>query len=810
MTLRRPIGCAVVLLLVILSGLLVGVPGGPVRPAGGPPAALVVSDACLGPTVPASPTGVLRIDGGDLAPGAIAGVTVSYRVHLAVLVVNESSSVAVYRGCVRFTANTTTNALGSFDFSRGVPTVNCTAVPGYCAYFSGPYGPATISVPQVPPGYSAGVAGGPVNFSLTLVDELASLRLSPEPPTITLSPGAPTEFAVRAYMANGTPSPLDPTFSWTLNGSGWSFASPPNGAEASVIADPGAGVGTLLITADAVVDGVPIVPAAATATLLEQPTAIESADLDRTTLDVGAIITAHFEGVGAAGYNYTATVDPGLAQPAIPAACKLDTATGGDANVSCTAQLTYPTAGIAQPTARLTNGYSAASWQFPDVTIDPAPELLVAPGTPTGYVGSAVPIEVEVANGTGMAPFSSACLALATQTVDCRSTPGPTWAFDATLSAPGTYPALAWAIDALGNNASTSFEVTIVEALSVAPIEPSGQNASVGTAVALSSAISGGVLPARFWWNASGVDGSIQAGSATTDGPLSATFAPSAPGAVTVSLTVIDALGTFVEIEKLLSVGPEPALTIVAIDPPPAVAVVAGTPFGLAWEAFDRSGVPVRSFGVGATIDLSEAGRPAVGGVSASGIGPLASLGDGAFDLPSGAWEAGVVDLSVTVFEAGTLTVALVGGALPAPVAALTVDIAPDRAHLLLSEPHVANAGSRSNSTFWQVTDPYSNPVPGALLTVQLRWQASSRTTIVAAVAAANGTTGVWVNFTAPSAGAANVTVLDAAGTVLLGPIAIPALPAAPVLAAVTVSLGAAVPIGALGAAWSGIVARRA
>jgi hypothetical protein len=810
MTLRRPIGCATVLFLLILGGLLVGVPGGSVRPAGGPPAALVVSDSCPGAGVPATPNGGLGVDGGDLNPRAVVGVTVSYRVHLAVRLVNLTDSAVAYRGCLRYTANTTTNASGAFDFPSVVPTVNCTEVPGYCAFFSGPFGPATISVPQVPPGYAVEVAGGPSNYSLTFVDELTSLHLSPGSSTITLSPRAPTTFAVRAYMANGTPSPLDPTFSWTLNGSGWSYIAPPVGAEASVIADPGAGVGTLAVTADAAVDGVTIVPRGATATLLEQPTAIETADLDRTTLDAGATLTARFEGVGAAGYNYTATVEPGLGLPAVAAACAVRAATGGDANMTCIANLTYPLPGIAQPTARLTNGYSASSWQFPDVSIDAAPELTVAPGYPTGYVGSVVPIEVSVANRTGAAPFSTACLAVATQAVDCRSSPGPTWEFGATFSAPGTYPAVAWAIDAQGRNASTSFQVAVVEPLSVGPVEPTAENGSVGTAEFLSSTIAGGELPARYWWNASGVDGSIGAGSATADGPISATFVPAAPGGVTVSLTVIDALGTIVEVERLLSVGPEPALTIVAIDPPPATAVGAGAPFGLAWEAFDRSDAPVRSFGVGASIDLSEGGRPVRGSVNASGIGPLASLGDGDFDLPPDGWHAGVLDLSITVTEAGTLTVALVGDALPAPVAALTVDIAPDRAHLRLSEPRVEIAGSRSNSTFWQVTDRYGNAAPGALLTVRLRWQASSRTTLVAAVAATNGSTGVWVNFSAPTAGGANVTVLDAAGAVLLGPLPIPALPAPPVLAAATVSLGAAVPIGALGAAWSGIVARRA
>ncbi|HTP54423.1 MAG TPA: hypothetical protein VML94_05635 [Thermoplasmata archaeon] len=810
MRLRRPVGCALVLLLVVLGTVHAGSPTGPSEPHPEAAPTAAVTSSCAGPPTAAAPTGDVRIDGGDLAPDALAGITVSYGFHLSVVVTRENVSAPVYRGCVHDTANATTNESGAFAFSRVVPPINCTALPGYCAYFTGPFGPTTVRLGATPAGYSVDAAGGPANYTLTLVDDLASVRLSPDARTLTLSPGAATTFGAQGYMANGSLTPLEPTYSWTLSGEGWAFVAPPSGADAEVVAVPGAGVGTLSVAALAVDGEATLAPPPAAVTLLAQSTAIETAELARTTLDAGATIGVRLAGVGAAGYAYSAVFEPGLDLPAAPASCVESPGAGGDTNISCAANLTYPTAGIAQPTARLTNGYSSSVWEFPDVTIDPPPELSVAPGGPRGYAGTALPIVLTVANGTGSPPFATACLRLATEALDCSHAPGPTWTFDVTVSSPGDYSAVAWAIDAQGVNASTAFSVTVVEPLVLGAIAAPSENASVGTAVLLTASLAGGALPVRFWWNASGVDGPILTGTATADGPIVATFVPSAPDAVTVTLTVVDALGTTVEVDRLLLVGPEPALSIVASEPTPATPVTAGTTFWLAWQALDRAGAPVRSFAAGAAIDLSEAGTPVDGWVNASGIGPLASLGGGAYDLPAAGWEGGVADLAVTVTEVGTLTVRLVGAALPAPVPPLSAVIAPDRAHLLLYAPEVAASSARSNSTFWHVTDRYGNPAPGALVTVCLRSGDSSRTTLAAVVAAPGGTTGVWVNFTAAGRGAANVTVTDAAGGILLGPLSVSAVPPGPALTPATVSLGAAIPIGALGAAWSGIIARRA
>jgi hypothetical protein len=810
MTVRRLVGRAALACLVagILFSVGLGVPS---ADRGSPPVLdLKTPPLCPGAAAADAPNGTLSIEGGRLAPNATAGQTVEYTFHLSYVLYRSASGAVLASGCERTTSNATTGPTGAFAFSSVLPPTDCPPGVGICLSFGGVFGPTKLDADLAPAGYALSVTGGPTDFSLALVDDLSTVVLSPGGATLTVSPGAPSTFTALGRMANGSATPLAPSFSWTLNGSGWSFDGTPSGPSATIVATPGAGLGSLGVQASANASGIDLAPPPATTTLYEQPTAIETAGLDRTTIDVGSTISVHLLAVGAAGYPYSALVDPGLGLPAVVPGCEVTASPGGTANISCAANLTYPNAGIAQPTARLTNGYSSSAWQFPDVTVDPAPELSVDPAAPVGYAGGPVPIELVAAAGSGAPPYARACLEVGPGPATCLATPGPTWEFEPTIVAVGRYDARAWAIDAEGENASASFAVTVVPPLDVSPIDVGAVNASAGVALPLSASISGGELPVRFWWNASDVGGSILAGSSSSDGSLGVEFVPPAAASVTISLTVIDSLGTFEEVDRLITVGAEPAVTIVAVEPPPAGPVVAGMPFAVAWEAVDRSGALVRSFTSTATVDLSRGGLPAAGWVNASGLGPLSPLGNGSFGIPAWGWVGGVLELSITVTGAGILTVGLGGAGLPGVVGPLAVDISPDRAHLRVFDPRVVAGGGRENSTFWQVSDRFGNPAAGALVTIRLRWSSASRTTLVAAIEEPNGSSGVWVNFSAPGPGSANVTVLDSAGDVLLGPLAIPALPLPPSVSPATVTLAAAVPVGALGAAWSGIVQRRA
>jgi len=811
-TLRWPVGRAVAAVVVLALMLLAGGPARSAAPATGPaPFGAMVAGGCT--TAPANdtPSGTLSIDGGPLAANASTGVPIDYSFHFDVRIYHEATNETVLFECERGTVNVTTGPSGDFAFGPVVPPLDCTKVPGYCLAFSGPFSPVSIApAGPAPAGYAVSVSGGPSVYSVDYVDELASVAISPGGTTFTASPGEPVPFVADGRMANGTATPLAPAFAWTLNGSGWSFSGPATGAEASVVAVAGAAVGTLSVVASARSGSVLLSTPPAVVTLIAQPTAIETAELSRTTIDAGSTVAVRLSGVGAAGFAYTAKVDPGLDLAPVVAPCGVDPGTGGTVDVSCSANVTYPDPGIAQPTGRLTNGYSSSLWQFPDVTVDAAPVLSVDPAAPIGYVDVPVPVVVAAANGTGTVPFARACLSVVLEPTDCLTSPGPDWRFSPRFPTPGTYAAVAWAIDADGENASVAFSVSVVAPLTVGPIGVGPANLTAGSVVDLSATIAGGDLPLRYWWNGSDVNGSILAGRTTVDGALSTDFVPPAAASVTVTLTVVDALGTLTEAERLLAVAPAPAITIAAFGPPPSPEPVAGRAFDVGWKAYDRSGAAVVGFGAAATVSLSEDGRPIDGTVNASGLGPLASLGVGLYGLPAGAWEAGAVELSVAETTAGTLTVALAGAALPGPVAPVTVVVVPDGTHLRLFDPVVADAGARANATFWHLSDRYGNPAPGAFVTVRLRWSGASRSTVEPAVVGADGTTGVWVNYSAPGAGGANVTVLDAAGDVLLGPISIPGLPTAPAISSTAVTLGAAVPVGALGAAWSGIVARRA
>ncbi|MGB6500636.1 MAG: hypothetical protein WBG19_04465, partial [Thermoplasmata archaeon] len=763
---------------------------------------------CHGAAVADAPSGMLSIDGGDLPPTSAAGVTVHYSFHLSYEMYLESTGALLAWGCAPRTANVTTDASGAFGFLSVLPALDCSGKPVVCLSYGGVYGPSVLAPTSTPVGYSLSVGGGPTVVALTWVWDLASVELTPTATSLTVAPGAPTSIGAEGRMANGTATPLIPTFTWSLNGSGWSFVGAPAGGLATVVATPGAAVGYLEVLASATVSGIELISPPATIALWEQPTVIEQGDLERTTVDAGSTVPVHLIAVGAEGYPYSAVVNPGLGLPAVPAACLVSPSGGGIADVNCTANLTYPAAGIAQPTARLTNGFSSSGWQFPDLTVNPTPELSVAPSSPVGYTSTPLPIDLVAAPGSGAPPYAKACLSLGGDPVKCDTTAGPTWEFWPSFDTPGRYAATGWAIDADGANASVSFVVTIVPPLTLSPIAAVSQNVSVGVPVALSASIGGGDLPIRYWWNASDAGGSVLAGTSSSDGSLEIAFVASSSGSVTVTLTAIDAAGTFVEVDRLLSVAADAAISISAIHRPPATPVGAGSPFDVAWEAIDRSGAPVRDFAATATLDLSRAGVPAFGWINASGIGPLAYLGNGSYAVPSWGWVAGVLNVSITVRAAGILSVSLHGTALPAPPGSLAVAIAPDRAHLLLFDPLVAEAGARTNSTFWHVTDRFGNPAVGALLTVLLRWPGGSRTTLVAAVLGENGSTGAWVNYSAPGPGEGNVTVLDAAGAVLLGPIGIPAVAAPSPINPTTVTLAAAVPIGAIGAAWSGIVQR--
>ena len=799
--------------MVVLLSAVAGLPVGSGSPSGAATPAPLATNAsdvgpCPGALAPVSWTGAIIVDGGTAGANATAGVPIGYTYFVQV----ASTSGPPVVGCFPFNGSAVSNASGGFSFSPAIPASGCGGgANGSCLAFSGPFGPvsATLAGPA-PPGYAVAISESGSEITITWVSELQRVTLAPGGTTETVSPGAPTAFRAEGWEANGTPTPLQPTYFWTLLGSGWSFVGPATGSRVTVIALAGAGIGNLSVQAVATVPGGELDPPPAAVTLAQVPTAVQTGELRTTTGDVGSVFPLTLLAVGAGGYPYWATITPGLGAPSANVSCTGGPGQSGPVMVHCATNLTYAAPGTAQPTAIVTNGYSAGPWQFPSVTVAAFPSLTVSPDPPAGYALAPVPVTVIATNGTGTMPFARACLALPFGAPVCDPTPGPRWAFAPVFNASGAYLAVAWAIDADGANGSAAFTISVVAPLSLGPIGVDPASLTVDAPVTLRANLSGGDLPARFWWNASDTAGPLLAGSVTADGPMSLTFVPPTAGAVSLSLTVVDALGTYAQVDRIEVVGPPQAVAVVPVTVPPALPVVAGTPVPVSWQAVDPSGDVVRSFSAAGAVTLSAAtDGPVSVWVNASGLGALSSLGNGSYGLPPTAWIGGTLSLTITPATAGVLSISLEGAAFPGAAATLALTVDPDRAHLTLFDPAVAEPGSRSNATFWRVLDRFGNPAPGAVVTVRLSFGATAVDALVVVGPGPLATSGVWVNFTAPDAGGGSVTVIDAAGDVLAGPFEVPPLAPAPIASAPAVTFAAAVPVGVTGALLANIVARR-
>ena len=445
----------------------------------------------------------------------------------------------------------------------------------------------------------------------------------------------------------------------------------------------------------------------------------------------------------------------------------------------CSANLTYPDPGVGTPEVVVSNRYSSASELLAPVTVNPAPALEVTPGSPLAYAGEPVSLRVTALPGTGTGPYRQACLDPGDGPTLCQGTAGPSWTFEPVYASSGTYLGTASTWDASGANGSLPVTVTIAPPLDLGSVSAGAPAVSAGEATNVSANLSGGFLPARYWWNVSGAPGSIGTGAALNDGSLGAEWVPASPGSVSLSLTVVDSLGTAVERSIVVEVGADLATSVAAVDLPPADPVMAGTPVGIAWQAFDNAGAPAVAFSAVAELWLTgpDGAAPSLAWVNVSGIGPLPAVSPGVFGVPQGAWTLGRLNLSVTAGVAGTWTFQLTSLGGLSPPAPLVLYVGADLAHLHLYDPEVLLAGSRTNRTFWHLEDRFGNPAPGTSVEVDVSSVNFSEDSLAPVLAAPGGTSGVWVNYSAPSSAAGSVEVWTPLSGILLGPLPIPAAP---------------------------------
>ena len=435
----------------------------------------------------------------------------------------------------------------------------------------------------------------------------------------------------------------------------------------------------------------------------------------------------------------------------------------------------------------------------------------MTPGFPTGYALSPLPVDLVAAAGSGILPFAAACLDPGSGAPLCTNAPGPNWTFDPVYASPGQYNASAWALDSEGTNRSVSFVVSVVAPLAATSLDLETPNATVGSNVSASSTLTGGDLPGRYWWNASTEDTPLESGELAADGRLSLAFVPSVTGPVTLTLTARDALGTVVSSALALTVGPAPAVRLSETGTPPASSVVVGGSVPLSWEALDVSDQPVATFATDAVVVLAGPGSIApTGWVNASTVGGLTGGGNGTFDVPGAAWVNGTLALTVGVLTAGPFSVELVGSGLPSAVPLIRFLANPDTEHLRIYDPLVAVKGTRVNATYWQLKDRFGNAVPGANVTIRYVWGTERSEQNVIATLESNGSTGVWVNFSAPGPEGGTVTVLDGAGTALLGPLTVPAAAVTPGPAVPYATVGGLLGVAAVGAGVTLVALRRA
>jgi len=213
--------------------------------------------------------------------------------------------------------------------------------------------------------------------------------------------------------------------------------------------------------------------------------------------------------------------------------------------------------------------------------------------------------------------------------------------------------------------------------------------------------------------------------------------------------------------------------------PPEPVETVAGTPVNVSWEAYTITGARAVTYAVICDLSVTFAnGGPGNIWVNSSMTGPLALDSNGSYLVPSPAWDAGVLRLTVDLGKSSPVTVQLSGPYLPDTPGPISLTVLPDVEHLVLSDPqwwNASNNASWSTSALWLVRDRFGDPAPGATLIVEFETGTATEQSFVPAVWARGGVTVAWVNCSAANGTAGTVTVHDGAGDLLWGPTGVPA-----------------------------------
>lgn len=695
-----------------------------------------------------------------------------------------------------------TNGTGGFSFTITLPTGGCTG--SSCTTYSGPYFPASLALRDPAPlGYFLNGSVSPPFTRLQLVAAFDHLAIAPAGPK-TVSVSAPTPFTAVATDALGSPSPATLTGTWSVDGLGWGL-NPSTGSSTVVTARSGSGPTLLTFAANATFRGRALPPRSTSIELNAVATDISFSSFAPTTLDIGIPATVELVGSGAEGYDYTASVTPGLGQSPVSAPCSGPGGAGGTVELNCSLRVEYSAAGMAQPVVNLTNGYSTATWTFVPVTVAPALELEVAPDPIRAYLADPVDVTVSVGSSTGTRPYGPACLTDGAGARNCSTGAGPSWTFPLTFGSAGSFRAIASVLDAAGANVSVSVPVEVAALPSLGALVASPPVFTAGGGTSISALLSSGLAPYAYWWNGSDPTTTLSAGALLRAGPLTLGYTSGTAGDSTITLTVIDALGTKVAESTTVYVEPGPAVELTAGPEGLPTYLLADAAEAMSWYALAPTGAMMPQYSTSVLLTLTEpAGAPVY--LNSSLLGPVAPGANGSFELPPSAWHAGYLNFTLTLPRAGPYTLALAVD-LPvafAPDGSFRFLVGPMLTDLRLVDPFVALAGVRENHTRWQLVDPFGNPATAGRLFLTEAFDGSS--TNVTVPIRTNATAAwAWVNYSAPGPGGGTVQLRSEWGELLLGPIAVPGAPAAPdLLTPIVVGL-----LAGTVALWTAVALRR-
>ena len=385
-------------------------------------------------------------------------------------------------------------------------------------------GPASLSLEgnALPSGYYLNISVSNGSYTLARVLALERVVLSPAGFT-TVSVDAPTVVAAAPRSGQGTPSPANLSFAWSISGTGWQVLSSENTSSVTVEPLSTTYVATVEVWANGTYGGATLHAPPVSVLLTAATTAIQTGAVEPTSVDEGVPASFTWSGTGAEGYPYTASLKPGFALPAVGASCSNRSISGGLLEFECTALYTYPERGVAQPFATLSNAYSGANYSFSPITVSATLVIGVTPIPAVEYAGVPIDFAVKVESGSGSAPYGPACLSDGIGHTSCQRTPGQPWMFPVTYPFVGQYRAEATVADSGGANYTDLIPVTIVHSLSLGEITLPRFDFPQGGNVSAYDQVFGGAFPLNYWWNTSTAS-TVGRGTNGSDGNLSITF----------------------------------------------------------------------------------------------------------------------------------------------------------------------------------------------------------------------------------------------------------------------------------------------